>query len=250
MAEKYYISNKMLYVRGSHGSGCPQTEPENIPVSSATHFSNFIKNAYLEKHPECNVIPVKSPRGNVKFIISTPQKFLGVGNVIVESIRDAMSFSSAADAIEYLNHNGDVRESLLKQIGDLCIINNRYIVLKVVNAGGLVWSQPNNATKRRPVNKTTRAAIAGRKHVCYLCGKEIPDSELTIDHILPVSRGGKNNVDNLRLAHRMCNLVKASLTPDEFLTTVGDIAANFAASDVGAKVIRAMVRGILNSKNV
>lgn len=38
------------------------------------------------------------------------------------------------------------------------------------------------------------------------------------DHIVPLSRGGKHCVDNLRIACRKCNLAKSDMTEEEFLS--------------------------------
>lgn len=50
---------------------------------------------------------------------------------------------------------------------------------------------------------------------CYLCGEPIPVEEATLDHVLPRSRGGTNQRDNQRWAHRRCNLLKGPLTVAE-----------------------------------
>ena len=44
---------------------------------------------------------------------------------------------------------------------------------------------------------------------CKRCGAE-PPSELTIDHILPLTRGGTNALDNLQLLCRPCNSSKGA----------------------------------------
>ena len=46
---------------------------------------------------------------------------------------------------------------------------------------------------------------------CYLCG-EIAD---TIDHVIPISRGGTNDIENLRPACYDCNMRKGSKTLEE-----------------------------------
>ena len=54
--------------------------------------------------------------------------------------------------------------------------------------------------------------------ICYLCGKPCDwddivngnagDSYPSIDHVIPLSKGGTHTWDNVKLAHRSCNLVK------------------------------------------
>lgn len=40
---------------------------------------------------------------------------------------------------------------------------------------------------------------------CWWCGTQLSEKQLTIDHILPKSRGGSNLDENLRLACFKCN---------------------------------------------
>ncbi|WP_138993053.1 HNH endonuclease [Larkinella sp. C7] len=47
---------------------------------------------------------------------------------------------------------------------------------------------------------------------CQYCGKL---EDLTLDHVLPKSRGGKTNWDNLITACKRCNSQKGDLTPEE-----------------------------------
>lgn len=45
--------------------------------------------------------------------------------------------------------------------------------------------------------------------VCALCGQPIIDmKDCTIDHIVPVSKGGLTTIDNCQLAHSDCNVKK------------------------------------------
>lgn len=52
-------------------------------------------------------------------------------------------------------------------------------------------------------------------YACRYCGKRLDDGTVTIDHILPVSRGGKHEATNLVAACRPCNYRKKTQTPDE-----------------------------------
>ena len=53
--------------------------------------------------------------------------------------------------------------------------------------------------------------------VCYYC--ELPFEkmrDITIDHHVPTSKGGEDTLDNYRLAHFRCNMLKSDMTPEEF----------------------------------
>ena len=45
---------------------------------------------------------------------------------------------------------------------------------------------------------------------CYLCCRKEPDIIITVDHIIPVSKGGLNTVDNIQLLCLSCNSKKGN----------------------------------------
>jgi hypothetical protein len=50
------------------------------------------------------------------------------------------------------------------------------------------------------------------RHTCQYCGRR---TELTLDHVMPQSRGGADTWENLVSACQPCNQRKADRTPDE-----------------------------------
>ena len=48
------------------------------------------------------------------------------------------------------------------------------------------------------------------KGICQLCMKSCKRIDSTIDHIIPKSHGGSNNLFNLQLSHSWCNGIKGS----------------------------------------
>lgn len=50
---------------------------------------------------------------------------------------------------------------------------------------------------------------------CQYCANYFPDDKLTMDHVMPKSRGGKNTWQNLVAACKKCNQKKGSRTTDE-----------------------------------
>lgn len=60
--------------------------------------------------------------------------------------------------------------------------------------------------------------------VCYYCGQTMPPAELTMDHIVPLSRGGQTTRTNVVPACKTCNTKKRQMVPvewDEYLTRLG-----------------------------
>ena len=50
---------------------------------------------------------------------------------------------------------------------------------------------------------------------CYICGKKIPLGHRHVDHIVPLSKGGKHVPSNLAITCDECNLKKGAKTPEE-----------------------------------
>lgn len=50
--------------------------------------------------------------------------------------------------------------------------------------------------------RTNRAIVLAGSPICSLCGQAIAD---TVDHIIPLSRGGDHSLANLRPACTSCN---------------------------------------------
>lgn len=51
---------------------------------------------------------------------------------------------------------------------------------------------------------------------CYYCGVELNRKTATMDHILPISRGGKTTKGNIALCCKDCNSKKKYYTPVEW----------------------------------
>lgn len=51
---------------------------------------------------------------------------------------------------------------------------------------------------------------------CHWCNRAIPPDELTMDHIIPIARGGKSTRGNVVPACKTCNNQKKQLLPMEW----------------------------------
>ena len=61
------------------------------------------------------------------------------------------------------------------------------------------------------------------RYLCQYCGKPLKSHEITLDHIVPKSRGGESNWENLAACCPRCNVRKGSKLPEEAgLTLIKD----------------------------
>lgn len=88
--------------------------------------------------------------------------------------------------------NGKTKYSSLEELIDLA---NGDIELEGVDRG-----------KRVPGRGRRKAIWDSGERFCFVCSKEFSDfSETTLEHKIPLSRGGSNRRDNLALSHYECN---------------------------------------------
>ncbi|MEZ4873506.1 MAG: HNH endonuclease [Bdellovibrionales bacterium] len=58
--------------------------------------------------------------------------------------------------------------------------------------------------------------------ICYYCQQNFPKEELTMDHKVPVARGGRSTKGNVVVCCKTCNTDKRHLTPAEMLLNASD----------------------------
>lgn len=85
------------------------------------------------------------------------------------------------------------------------------------------WSR---MTKLRGPNRATHIELARlwkcQKGRCALTGARL-DRAAELDHVLPKTRGGKDNIGNLRWVTHQVNFAKRDLTDEEFIVLCGDV---------------------------
>jgi 5-methylcytosine-specific restriction endonuclease McrA len=60
-----------------------------------------------------------------------------------------------------------------------------------------------------------RTVLARDDHTCQYCGRHFPTSQLSLDHVVPRSRGGGMTWENVVCACLTCNTKKGGRTPHE-----------------------------------
>jgi hypothetical protein len=74
---------------------------------------------------------------------------------------------------------------------------------EILKAPGRRRAARMKAARRAPVD---RVAIFERDGwLCGICGEPVRREDATLDHIVPIARGGTHEPSNVRLAHGLCN---------------------------------------------
>ena len=77
--------------------------------------------------------------------------------------------------------------------------------------------------KARALRKTRWWKQMLSRGTCYYCDHRFSPDELTMDHIIPIIRGGKSTKNNLATACKDCNNKKKHMLPmewEEYLTNL------------------------------
>jgi 5-methylcytosine-specific restriction endonuclease McrA len=77
--------------------------------------------------------------------------------------------------------------------------------------------------KARNLRKTRWWKQQLSRGICYYCGHRFAPDELTMDHIIPIIRGGRSTKNNLAAACKDCNNKKKHMLPmewEEYLTNL------------------------------
>jgi 5-methylcytosine-specific restriction endonuclease McrA len=82
--------------------------------------------------------------------------------------------------------------------------------------------------KKRITASDLWSALDRQQYLCALSNRELTPQTASVDHILPLSRGGTHTPDNIQILSADVNRCKGSLTNAEFVELCKEIAARHA----------------------
>lgn len=101
----------------------------------------------------------------------------------------------------------DVKKLTLEQKRAVIAECEARISAFIMQRGLATWS---GLLELDPVPESTRYHVLKRDRRCQLCGAGPDEAVLQIDHIVPRSRGGTNDLDNLQVLCATCNRGKSN----------------------------------------
>ena len=132
-------------------------------------------------------------------VVVFSQNYLPVAKV---NIRRAIVLLVTGKA-EPLNFWGGTGTSLLPVRSPSCVVLVPEHIRLTFTGSERIWKSP-------PVNR--REVLRRDGHSCQYCGS---GKHLTLDHVMPRSRGGQHTWDNVVAACERCNARKGDRTPQE-----------------------------------
>lgn len=103
--------------------------------------------------------------------------------------------------------------------------------------------------KRRSYSDEERKIIYNKSGGrCELCGQRLLLRNMTLDHIVPLSMGGEDSMENLQTACYACNQFKSNILPDDFMDRIIKIflyqTENKCSKDMKLKIIHKLVKAL------
>lgn len=92
-----------------------------------------------------------------------------------------------------------------------------------IRSPSVTWKMPAVVRLRKLARKTQRGAVkfsrqnvyARDRYTCQYCSNRFEHEDLSYDHVVPKSAGGRRTFTNIVTACKACNLRKANMTCDQ-----------------------------------
>lgn len=128
-------------------------------------------------------------------------------------------------------HNGKIRKTLnIEEATQYYHVNKAMsnILKRPIQCEGYYLYDTDDKVGRKQVRKhysqdVRKMLYSLAEGKCALCGKKLAFSEMTLDHIIPLTQNGKDEVENLQVCCYQCNQLKGSILPADLMQKVTEI---------------------------
>ena len=99
-------------------------------------------------------------------------------------------------------------------------MNQDYFSLDAIDEA-IIRREKNKARELRRTRWWQQKTASG---ICWYCGLQVGFNNLTMDHVIPLARGGRSTKDNIVPSCKECNTRKKSSLPVEWEDYMNDLA--------------------------
>ena len=261
----YYITNGYRYVSCSNEAGIVTTglvgNAKHFKLNNALETLNDLRSLTDDKQRWCVQKFFYSKHGS-DYVVTNADRFVGSRDAVVEDVQKARPFKTVEEARAYAQEHLELPIKMRRVI----VVNELY---EPVDESGQKLSMQANLNKfcrnkdavirkapRISIPKSTRLKIYKRDGgTCQICGKPLTPTNFTIDHIIPLERGGQNVESNYRCACKRCNdFMKNDRLDSEVAQMITEVGGNFVFkhpdSDMATAFVRMMVRGRISALGI
>lgn len=133
-----------------------------------------------------------------------------------------------ASVFQDKNEAEDLRKRATKKLRGFQTVDLKKVQMKAAEEAVPVAeadkAEDNQNCQRRNFSVSERSAVYTKTEGhCAICGKFVPYTEFTVDHIVPLAKGGSNDISNLQCACGVCNRIKQDILPDELMEKLVEI---------------------------
>ena len=133
-----------------------------------------------------------------------------------------------ASVFQDKNEAEDLRKRATKKLRGFQTVDLKKVQMKAaekaVPAAEADKAEDMQNCQRRNFSVSERSAVYTKTEGhCAICGKFVPYTEFTVDHIVPLAKGGSNDISNLQCACGVCNRIKQDILPEELMEKLVEI---------------------------
>jgi len=92
-------------------------------------------------------------------------------------------------------------------------------------------SDPKTVTAKRILE-----LLEEQDHRCALSGRQLTPETASIDHIVPVARGGSHDMSNVWLLDHQVNIAKGTMSAEEFVAMCREVMAQHDKGTAEARI--------------
>lgn len=100
---------------------------------------------------------------------------------------------------------------------------------------------PAAPTENVSLHRSGRPVYNKTEGHCAICGEFVPYTDFTVDHIIPLAKGGSNDLSNLQCSCGVCNRIKQDILPEDLMKKLTGIMI-YQIRQKGNKKYKKMLR--------